>query len=177
MAKFTYTLENGEYVFYKDGKLLKTPDGNTIKTDKEILAKQLQTYFDYGHGYTSPTSLLTYHYTYCNLKAEYTAEFVADDFSNCISAETLMADDYLMFRQPSPINVAVASFFEKELPECFHKYELNELAAILVIHTSFGSWMLSHYIITDIIDKLSEDENADYNALREEFMEDLKEYE
>ena len=39
MAQYTYQQENGEYVFYKDGKPLTTPQGIVITTDNEELAK------------------------------------------------------------------------------------------------------------------------------------------
>ena len=32
MANYTYKLENGEYVFYEDDKVLKTPNDVVVKT-------------------------------------------------------------------------------------------------------------------------------------------------
>ena len=43
MANYTYKLENGEYVFYEDDKVLKTPNDVVVKTTKEELAKTLLT--------------------------------------------------------------------------------------------------------------------------------------
>lgn len=60
MAQYTYQQENGEYVFYEDGKPLKTPDGAAIKTHNEQLAKQLLADLENDAGYKSPTSFLTY---------------------------------------------------------------------------------------------------------------------
>ena len=177
MAKYTYKQENGEYVFYEEGKPLKTPHEAPIKTDNEELAKLLLTNLEHKAGYESPTSLLTYHYTFCNLMTDYTLEFIADDFSNCVNYDSLMGDDYLMFRQDSPVKQAIAVYFEKELPELFHQYDLYQLSAILVINTAFDSWMLSHYIIADIIEPLKDNEDADFAALKEEFLDDLEEYE
>ena len=145
---------------------------------KEELAKSLLTNLEHKMGYSAPFSLLTYHYTYCNLEAQYDLNFIADDFSNCVDYESLMNDDYLMFRQPSPVRQAIAQFFEKELPENFHNYNLYQLTAILVIHSAFNSWMLSQYIIADIIEPLyDEDNNTDYETLKQEFMDDLEEFE
>ena len=177
MANYTYKLENGEYVFYKDNKVLKTPNGVVVKTTKEELAKTLLTNLEHQMGYSAPFSFLTYHYTYCNLEAQYDQIFIADDFSNCVDYETLMNDDYLMFRQPSPVKQAIAQFFAKELPENFHNYNLYQLTAILVIHSAFNSWMLSQYIIADIIEPHYDDEDADLEALEEEFLDDLEEFE
>jgi hypothetical protein len=177
MANYTYRLENGEYVFYKDNKVLKTPNDVVVKTTKEELAKYLLTNLEQKMGYTAPFSFLTYHYTYCNLEAQYDLNFIADDFTNCVDYEALMNDDYLMFRQPSPVKQAIAQFFAKELPENFHNYNLYQLTAILVIHSAFNSWMLSQYIIADIIEPLYEDEEADIDALEEEFLDDLEDFE
>ena len=177
MADYTYKLENDEYVFYKDGEVLKTPHNAVIKTTNEQFAELLLTNLKHMVGYTAPFSFLTYHYTYCNLDSESTQEIIANDFSNCISYDSLMNDDYLMFRQPGPVKQAIAVYYEKKLPERLHTYNLYQLSAILVIQTAFQSWMLSHYIIADIIEPLYDDENADLEALKEEFLDDLEEYE
>ncbi len=177
MAKYTYKLEDGEYVLYKDEKPLTNPDGVIIKTEKEELAKLLETSLKRRTGYTSPGSYLTYHYTYCNLKENYTKEFVAQDFSNCVGYDSLMNDYYLMFRQDCPIRQAIAVFFEKELPKCFQRYNLYQLTAILVFHASFDSWMLSHYIISDIIEEIRKDETVDIDDLVEDFIYDLEIFE
>lgn len=177
MANYTYKKENNEYVFYEDGEVLKTPHNAIIKTTNEKLADLLLTNLEHFADYSSPTSLLTYHYTYCNLEAQYDLDFIADDFSNCVDYESLMNDDYLMFRQPSPISQAIAQFFAKELPENFHNYNLYQLTAVLVIHSAFNSWMLSQYIIADIIMPLYEEEDADLDSLKEEFLDDLEEFE
>lgn len=177
MADYKYQLENDEYVFYEDGEVLKTPHDAVVKTTNEDLAKQLLKNLENNPDYTSPTSLLTYHYAYCNLNAEFSQEFIADDFSRCASYDTLMNDDYLMFRQPSPVRQAIAVFFEKELPENFHNYNMYQLSAVLIISTVFRSWMLSQYIIADIILPFNEDEDEDFDSLKEEFLDDLEEYE
>lgn len=176
MANYTYKFENDEYIFYEDGEVLKTPHDAVIKTTNEDFAKLLIKCLEHFADFSSPTSLLTYHYTFCNLNAEYTQEFMADEFSNCVKSDMLMEDDYLLFHQPSPIRQAYAAYFENELTECFHQYNLYQLSAVLVIYTAFHSWMLSHYIIIDIIEKLY-DEDADIDVLKEEFLDDLEEYE
>lgn len=177
MADYTYKFENDEYVFYEDGKVLTTPDGAVVKTTNEDLAKLLLSDLEQNVGYMSPATLLTYHYTYCNLLMEYTQESLADEFTEYSRAEMLLDDEYLMFHQPSPIKPAVASFFEKQLAEDYHSYNLYQLAAVLVINCAFNSWMLSQYIIADIIIPYSNDEEADFEAMKEEFLDDLEEYE
>lgn len=100
MADYTYKLENGEYVFYEDGEVLTTPNGAVIKTTNGELANLLLLNLEHNTGFTSPFSFLTCHYAYCNLETQYDLNFIADDFSNCVDYESLMNDDYLMFRQP-----------------------------------------------------------------------------
>ena len=178
MAEFNYKLEDGKYVFYKDGKPLMNPHGIVITTDNEELAKNMEEALKKRKGYTSPKSILTYHYTYSNLKENYDHEFIVNDFSNSANYEALMGDNYLMFRQPSPVRQAIAVYFEKELPGCFQMYNLYQLTAVLVVLTAYNSWMLSHYIISDICEKLfDEEEDADYESLKQEFLDDLEEFE
>ena len=178
MAEFNYKLEDGKYTLYKDGKPLTNPHGVVITTDNEGLAKKMEEALKKRKGYTSPKSILTYHYTYCNLKEHYGQEFVVNDFSESANYDALMGDNYLMFRQPSPVRQAIAVYFEKELPECFQMYNLYQLTAVLVVLTAYNSWMLSHYIITDICEKLFEEEKeADYETLKQEFLDDLEEFE
>ena len=142
MAEFNYKLEDGKYTLYKDGKPLTNPHGIVITTDKhgivittdnEELAKKMEEALKKRKGYSSPKSILTYHYTYCNLKESYGQEFVVNDFSESANYDALMGDNYLMFRQPSPVRQAIAVYFEKELPECFKMYNLYQLTAVLVV--------------------------------------------
>lgn len=178
MAEFNYKLEDGKYTLYKDGKPLTNPHGVVITTDNEELAKKIEETLKKRKGYTSPKSILTYHYTFCNLKESCGQEFVVNDFSESANYDALMGDSYLMFRQPSPVRQAIASYYEKELPRCFQMYNLYQLTAVLVVLTAYESWMLSHYIITDICEKLfDEEEDADYETLKQEFLDDLEEFE
>jgi hypothetical protein len=176
MAKYSYKQEEGKYLIYKDEKPLSTPHGVSVSADTKELATKLVEALSKRKGYKSASSILTYHYTYSNLAAQYDLEFIANDFSNCVGYDALMNDDYLMFRQPSPVRQTIATYFEKALPERFHMYNYYQLSAVLVVHTVYWSWMLSHYIITDICEKL-DDEDADYETLKEEFMDDLEEFE
>ena len=54
---------------------------------------------------------------------------------------------------------------------------MYQLSAVLIISTVFRSWMLSQYIIADIILPYNEDEDADFDSLKEDFRDDLEEYE
>lgn len=177
MAEYTYKLEDGKYTMYKDGNPLTNPHGVVITTDNEGLAKKMEEALKKRKGFTSPKSILTYHYTYCNLEKD-GRDFIIDAFIEGATYDALMADVYLMFRQPGPVREAIVVYFEKELPRFFQKYNLYQLTAILVVWVAYESWMLSYYIITDICNKLSDEkEKADYKTLKKEFMEDLEEFE
>lgn len=178
MAHFSNKQEGDGFRLYKDDSPLSTPHGNPVTAESEDLAKKLVEALTKRKGYTSSSSILTYHYTYCNLVADYSQEFIADDFGKCTNYDNLMNDNYLMFRQPSPVRQAIAVYFEKNLPERFHMYNLYQLAAVLVVHTTTYSWMLSHYIITEICEPLYDENNdTDYETLKQEFMDDLEEFE
>ena len=51
---------------------------------------------------------------------------------------------------------------------------MNQLVAILILHQVYDSWMLSYRIISDIIEQL---DSSSYDELKEDFMEELDEYE
>ena len=178
MASYNYKLEDGIYTLYKDEKPLTNPHGIVITTDNEGLAEKMEEALKKRKGYTSPKSILTYHYTYCNLKETHGRKLVVNEFSEYANYDALMEDEYLMFHQPSPIKTAYAEHFAKELPERFQMYNLYQLTAVLVVLTAYDSWMLSYYIITDICEKLfDEEEDADYETLKQEFLDDLEEFE
>ena len=176
MAEYTYKSENGRYLLYEDDKPLRNPNDVVIATSNEDLAKVLVEELAADKGFTSPASLLTYHYTYCNLEREDFSELV-DQFCQSANYDVLMDDEYLMFHQDSPIKQAVASYMETDYPELFKSFNLYQLTAILVVFTAYHTLMLSYYIIADICIPLAEDEDADYESLKESFMEDLEDFE
>ena len=176
MAEYIYKQEGDKFVLCEDGAPLTNPDNVVIATSDEDLAKELVAELKAEKGYTSPASLLTYHYTYCNLEQRDFAEFVKE-FSQEVNYERLIWDEYLMFRQDSPVRQAIASYVETDYPELFKSFNLYQLTAIMVVFFAYHSLMLSYYIIADICIPLSEDKDADYESLKESFMEDLEDFE
>lgn len=174
MPKFTYKKKHGEFVIYKDGAVMKTPNGAIVKTNDQTFANKLITTLP---DYTSPKSLLTYHYTYCNLKERYTKVQLIEMFSNHAKKEILMDDEYLMFRQSSPIKEPIAEVFESQLGDLFTQLNMYQLSAIFVTNYVFNSWMLPYYIISDIIIPMQENDGSDFKTLKEDFLNDLEEYE
>lgn len=176
MADYSYKQEEGKFVLHENDKPLTNPDDVVIATTNEELAKVLISELKADKGYTSPASLLTYHYTYCNLEQRDFNELV-DQFCQSANYDVLMGDEYLMFHQDSPIRQAIASYVETDYPELFKSFNLYQLTAIMVVFFAYHSLMLSYYIIADICIPLSEDKDADYESLKENFMEDLEEFE
>jgi hypothetical protein len=176
MADYSYKQEEGKFVLHENDKPLTNPDDVVIATTNEELAKVLISELKADKGYTSPASLLTYHYTYCNLEQRDFNELV-DQFCQSANYDVLMGDEYLMFHQDSPIRQAIASYVETDYPELFKSFNLYQLTAIMVVFFAYHSLMLSYYIIADICIPLSEDKDADYESLKEGFMEDLEEFE
>ncbi len=175
MAEYTYKSEDGKYILYEDNKPLRNPDDVVIATSDEDLAKVLVEELAADKGFTSPASLLTYHYTYCNLERENFAELV-DQFCQSANYDVLMDDEYLMFHQDSPVRQAIASYMETDYPELFRSFDLYQLTAILVVFSAYQTLMLSYYIYADICIPLSKGDD-DYESLKESFMEDLEEFE
>lgn len=176
MAEYIYKQEGDKFVLYEDGAPLTNPDNVVIATSDEDLAKELVAELKAEKGYTSPASLLTYHYTYCNLEQNDFSEFV-EQFCHIADYERLIWDEYLMLHQDSPVKQVIASYVETDYQELLRSYNLYQLTAILVVFTAYHSLMLSYYIIADICNPLMEDESADYKSLKESFMEDLEDFE
>ena len=174
MAEYTYMQENGEYVIYEDGAVLEIPNVAVVKTSNEMLAQKLISSFP---DHTSPKSLLAYHCTYCNLKERYTKVQLIEMFSNHAKKEDLMDDEYLMFRQSSPIKEPIAVVFESNLNDLFSQLNMYQLSAIFTLDYAFNSWMLPYYIISDIIIPMKENDGSDFKTLKEDFLNDLEEYE
>ena len=65
MSKYTYEFENGEYVFYKNDRVLKTVVGNNVvKTSYKPLADRMIKDLDkYGEDFRNSFSIISWHYT------------------------------------------------------------------------------------------------------------------
>ena len=176
MAEYTYKNEGDRFVLYENDKPLTNPDGVVIVTSNEELAEDLVAELKEGKDYTSPSSLLAFHYTYCNLEQRDREELLKQ-FAQVTDYERLIWDEYLMLHQSSPVKQAIASYMEAELPECLREYNLYQLTAIYLACTVYESIMLPYYIIADICTPLVDEEDADYESLKASFLEDLKEYE
>lgn len=173
MTDYTYKKEDNVFVIYDGEKKLCNPDSEIISTENEKLAQKLIEALDNGEDYTSGKSLLCYHYTYCNLRQHTTEEFIKE-FLSYMTYDAFLWDEYLMFRQDVPVKQALAGAFSGLFAEKIKSFNKNQFVAILVIHSVYHSWMLSYRIIADIIEKFN---GNNFEELKDNFMEDLDEFE
>ena len=173
MKRYSYQKEGNEFVLFDGDKKVCNPHNEVISTENEDLAIKLVEALENGEDYTSGTSLLCYHYTYCNLR-KYTTEELVEDFTSYMTYDTFLWDPYLMFKQGAPVKQAFAGAFSEMVPKKIKTFNMNQLVAILILHQVYDSWMLSYRIISDIIEQL---DSSSYDELKEDFMEELDEYE
>ena len=173
MKRYSYQKEGNEFVLFDGDKKVCNPHNEVISTENEELAVKLVEALENGEDYTSGTSLLCYHYTYCNLR-KYTTEELVEDFTSYMTYDTFLWDPYLMFKQGAPVKQAFAGAFSEMVPEKIKTFNMYQLVAILILHQVYDSWMLSYRIISDIIEQL---DSSSYDELKEDFMEELDEYE
>ena len=173
MKRYSYQKEGNEFVLFDGDKKVCNPHNEVISTESEELAVKLVEALENGEDYTSGTSLLCYHYTYCNLR-KYTTEELVEDFTSYMTYEAFLRDPYLMFKQGAPVKQAFAGAFSEMVPKKIKTFNMYQLVAILILHQVYDSWMLSYRIISDIIEQL---DSSSYDELKEDFMEELDEYE
>lgn len=170
---YSYQKEKDEYVLYDGDKKLCNPHNEVISTESEDLAVKLVEALEDGEDYTTCASLLCYHYTYCNLR-QYTIEELVKEFTSCMTYDAFLCDQYLMFKQDAPVKQSIAGAFSNMYAEKIMSFNKYQLVVILVLRQVYNSWMLSYRIISDIIEKLG---SSPYDELKDEFMEELDEYE
>ena len=174
MTKYSYKLENEVYRLYEDETPISTPDGNPIIAESEPLAQKLVEALEAGEDFTSPDSLLTFHYTYCNLIADYKQEDLIADYTDCMCYDNLLGDAYLMFRQPSPVRQSVATYLDDNSMEFFMDMNMYQITAVLTLYTISHSWALPYYVVADLVEHAG---TEDYADLKEDFMNDIVECE
>ena len=81
---FSYQLKGDHLTIFKNKKKMHTPKGNIIYTYDEAFAKRIIKELEAEADYTSCASILCYHYTYCDLTAEYDQKTVAEDLLTCL---------------------------------------------------------------------------------------------
>lgn len=176
MSNYHYAQDGDLFVLYQDNAPLTTPDGIGITTTHEELAQKLVAELQQGKTYTSAAALLAYHYTYCNLEQdEDGTSDLLEHFQQMTATDYLMMDEYLMFRQPSPLRQVIAQAMSEEYEAYLPTLNLYQLTAILVVAQTYQSMMLPYYLLVDICEAL--EDGGDYAALKSQFMEDIEAFE
>lgn len=171
--RYSYQKEDNEFVLYDGDERVCNPDNEVISTENEDLAVKLVQALENGEDFTSARSLLCYHYTYCNLRQHTIEEFV-DEFSSYMTYDAFLWDYYLMFKQGAPVKQAFAGAFSGRYAEMIKSFNKYQFVAILVLRQFYNSWMLSYRIIKDIVNQL---DSSSYDELKDDFLEELDEYE
>lgn len=167
-----FSIEERDSVYYllDNGEQVTTPNGQIACTKSQELADILVKNANATKGaYTKPTDLLCYFYSTLDFtmqwNEEQTKEYV-QYLTNC-----LVCDPYLMFRQPCPVRQAIEQFFANHLSETLNELPPHRLVCYIILNTVYQSPMLAQYIVADIIDG-----EGEYEDLKQEFLDDLKEF-
>ena len=170
MAKkiYTYGRTEGGSRLLLNGKPLLTPKATPIVMSNNTLAEKLMKELMCGQKHTDDTSIICYHYTYCDTKAQYTQRQVAEDL--CASfAGCLDNDPYRTFSVNGKDAMPEAS-----LQQSMKGMNYYQLIAMMVVLCSRETIMLPYAIMSWFVMQ-----NADkpYKTLKSEFLAALEEYE
>ena len=167
-----FSIEERDSVYYllDNGEQVTTPNGQIACTKSQELAGMLVKNANATKGaYTKPTDLLCYFYSTLDFTMQWNEEQTkayVQYLTNC-----LVCDPYLMFRQPCPVRQAIEQFFANHLSETLNELPPHRLVCYIILNTVYQSPMLAQYIVADIIDG-----EGEYEDLKQEFLDDLKEF-
>lgn len=186
---YSYTQKGDHLTLYKGKKKVHTPNGNIVIASTEALAQRIASELEANADYTSCATALCYHYTYCDLIAQYDAATVADDLQNCCRDNII--DDPLLFFRTDVLQQAdgdLDSIDEVALEQCstamlrslsklINTCTIHQLVAIIVIYCSFESLALSWHIINQLLSGNSAAiGSTDYESSKANLIADLKAY-
>lgn len=174
MEKITYSyIQKGDHLtIFKGKKKVHTPNGNVVIAYSEERAQDVIKALEKGEDHTSCASLLCYHFTFCDLVAQYEKANVASDLMVCLD-ENLEHDPLLMFKQGDADAATVVEALKKEIKNAIPGLSMEQMVAMIVIYCSFESFALSWCIINDIIRRGNED---NYASLKNQVVADLHQF-
>lgn len=168
---YSYAPKGDHLTLFKGKKKVHTPNGNVVIANTETLAQRIADELSADADYTSCATTLCYHYTYCDLIAQYDKATVADDLLTCLR-ENLIDDPLLFFRDERFMNCESSEDLPeieedeaqevvlpllKSMSELVNKASIYQLVAIIVLYCSFESLALSWFIINAMNDAESKD--------------------
>ena len=105
--------------------------------------------------YTSCSSILCYHYTYCDLTAEYDQKTVAEDLLTCLD-HNVEYDPFIAFREEKDIESMsdeeadkLVKTFKQQMMAFIGGCSMSQLVAITVLYCAFDSLALPYYIVKE----------------------------
>lgn len=168
---YSFAPKGDHLTIYKGKKKVHTPNGNIVTTKDEALAQRLVAELEEETDYTSPASVLCYHYTLCDLTAQYVREDVMEDLRVCCR-ENMEDDPLLTFREGDTEPDDIATRLIVNMTNAAKGMTLEQLVAVIVMYCSFDTLAMTWHIITDIIEKPEEE----FEANVESFVEDLRQF-
>ena len=156
---FSFQPKGDHLTIFKNKKKMHTPKGNIIYTYSEDFANRIIKELEAEADYTSCASILCYHYTYCDLTAEYDQKTVAEDLLTCLD-NNVEYDPIIALNE----NKAIESMSDEEVNQLVKTFKqqmmafiggcsMPQLVAITVLYCAFDSLALPYYIVKDTMGK------------------------
>ena len=152
---YSFQQKGDHLTIFKNKKKMHTPKGNIIYTYDEALANRIIEQLEAEADYTSCSSLLCYHYTYCDLTAEYDQKTVAEDLLTCLE-HNVEYDPFIAFCEEKAIEAMsdeeadqMVKAFKQQMMAFIASCSMYQLVAITVLYCAFDSLALPYYIIKE----------------------------
>ena len=156
---FSFQQKGDHLTIFKNKKKMHTPKGNIIYTYSEDFANRIIKELEAEADYTSCASILCYHYTYCDLTAEYDQKTVAEDLLTCLDNNVeydpiiaLNEDKTIESMSDEEVNQLVKTF-KQQMMAFIGGCSMSQLVAITVLYCAFDSLALPYYIVKDTMGK------------------------
>ena len=154
-GSFSYQPKGDHLTIFKNKKKMHTPKGNIIYTYDEAFAKRIIKELEAEADYTSCSSILCYHYTYCDLTAEYDQKTVAEDLLTCLD-HNVEYDPFIAFSEEKAIEAMsdeeadqMVKAFKQQMMAFIASCSMSQLVAITVLYCAFDSLALPYYIVKE----------------------------
>ena len=158
MTEYSYQPKGDHLTIFKNKKKMHTPKGNILYTYDEPLAKRIIEELEKEADYTSCTSILCYHYTYCDLTAEYNHDTVAVDLLTCLD-NNVEYDPIIALNEEKEIEAMsdeevdkLVKTFKKDMKAFILGCSMPQLVAITVLYCAFDSLALPYHIVKRTIE-------------------------
>lgn len=170
---YSYTPKGDHFTIFKGKKKLHTPNGNVVIAYDEDLAKKVIAALEAEEDYTSPSSLLCYHFTYCDLIAQYDSATIHQDLVTCCN-DNLEDDPFFMFGHEEEDYEEVYSQTRSELLSFIKKASISQMVAMIVLYCSFDSLVLATCITRALVG--CDDQSDEFASKVDTLIKELRAY-